>query len=149
MLFVDQFTKFLAVKYLKGGEQVPVLGDIFVLQYLENNGAAFGMLQGKKIFFILLTIVVVAAVTFVYLKIPHQKKYYPLNLTAILLIAGALGNFIDRLTHVYVVDFFYFQLIDFPVFNVADIYVTFAAIGLFICFLFLYSEEDLKEVLHS
>ena len=62
----------------------------------------------------------------------------------IILTAGAIGNFIDRLTRGYVVDFFYFSLIDFPIFNVADIYVVVATIGLFILFLFVYKEKDLE-----
>ena len=66
----------------------------------------------------------------------------PLKIAGILIYAGAIGNFIDRIRQSYVVDFFYFELIDFPVFNVADIYVTLSAIALIIVVLFYYKEED-------
>ena len=65
-----------------------------------------------------------------------------LHLIAVLLTAGALGNFIDRITQGYVVDFFYFSLIDFPIFNVADIYVVVSFIALIICILFIYKDEE-------
>ena len=63
--------------------------------------------------------------------------------------AGAVGNFIDRMSNGYVVDFFYFKLINFPVFNVADIYVTLSAVFLVILLLFKYKEEDLNVLVNS
>lgn len=65
----------------------------------------------------------------------------------VLLVSGAIGNFIDRCLNNYVIDFFYFKLIDFPVFNVADIYVTVAAIFLILLFCFYYKEEDIDMLL--
>ena len=66
-----------------------------------------------------------------------------------LMAIGALGNFIDRVFRNYVVDFFYFKLIDFPVFNVADIYVTVAAFAMIILGLFYYKEEDYNKIFHD
>ena len=80
------------------------------------------------------------------MRIPSEKHFGLLNVIAILFFGGAIGNFIDRVMQGYVVDFFYFRLIDFPVFNVADIYVTVAAILLILCLLF-YKEEDFERIL--
>ena len=74
---------------------------------------------------------------------PKSKKFLPLNYIIVFLIAGAVGNYIDRIINHYVVDFIYFSLINFPVFNVADCYVTVSVIILFILILFFYKDEDL------
>lgn len=93
------------------------------------------------------TVIVLILIIYFYLmRIPSEKHFGLLNGIAILFFAGAIGNFIDRVTQRYVVDFFYFRLINFPVFNVADIYVTVAAVLLILCLLF-YKEEDFERIL--
>ena len=82
-------------------------------------------------------------------KLPFTRRYLPLRVCMVLLVSGALGNVIDRVMHRYVVDFFYFKLIDFPVFNVADIYVTVGTFILAFLLLFYYKEEDLDRIFHS
>ena len=77
-----------------------------------------------------------------------ERKYLPLRICAVLIVGGAFGNCIDRIRLNYVVDFFYFKLIDFPIFNVADIYVTVAAFLLVILILVYYKEEDLERIFH-
>ncbi len=77
---------------------------------------------------------------------PREKKFVVLDYIIIFLIAGAIGNYIDRMGNNYVVDFLYFSLINFPVFNVADIYVTISVILLLILVLFYYKDEDLEEI---
>lgn len=77
------------------------------------------------------------------------KKYFFLRACAVLIMAGAYGNCIDRISHKYVIDFFYFKLINFPIFNVADIYVTAATFLLFFLILFYYKEEELERIFHS
>ena len=147
LIFLDQFTKALAVTNLKNQGPVILIKNVFQLRYLENHGAAFGILQGKKLFFIIMTIVFLAFLVFAFLRLPNEKKFNWLKLIVVLFFSGAIGNFIDRVSMNYVVDFFYFNLINFPIFNVADIYVTLAA-GLFIVlFLFYYKEEDLNKIL--
>ena len=76
--------------------------------------------------------------------LPPDRKYRPLRIVGIMLSAGALGNMIDRIWHHYVIDFLYFSLIRFPVFNVADIYVCVSCGALLILVLFFYKEEDLQ-----
>lgn len=142
LTFIDQWTKYLAVLHLKNQESIVLIPGVFQLQYLENHGAAFGILQGQQWIFFLMTIVYLVAAVWIYLRIPKTKKYFPLHMIAVVLTAGALGNFIDRISQGYVVDFFCFSLIDFPIFNVADIYVVLSFIGLAICILFVYKDED-------
>ena len=88
-------------------------------------------------------------IAYVLLKAPNKKRYIPLHLLLIVIAAGAVGNMIDRLRLNYVVDFIYFSLINFPVFNVADIYVTAATFLLFFLILFYYKEEELERIFHS
>ena len=144
LVFLDQLSKHFAVIYLKDQMPVNIVPGVFELNYLENRGAAFGMLQGQKIFFILIAVVILAAIVYVLYKTPVQKKYTKLHIVLILIAAGAIGNMIDRLRLNYVVDFLYFSLINFPIFNVADIYVTLAAIWLVILMLFVYKDTDLE-----
>ena len=84
-----------------------------------------------------------AILAFYYNRMPVKKRYLPMRIVGILLGAGAVGNLIDRMMQKYVVDFLYFKLIDFPIFNVADCYVTMGAILLAILILFVYKDEEL------
>lgn len=142
LLGIDQMTKWLAVVHLKNSPAVPLIKGVFELQYLENHGAAFGMLQEKRGFLLCFTMVILAILVFLYWKLPDGKRYLPLRLIGILTGAGAVGNLIDRMAQGYVIDFFYFRLIDFPVFNVADCYVVTAAVLLFLLVCFYYKDED-------
>ena len=136
LILIDQLSKVWALSALRGTEGIAVIPNVFELSYLENRGAAFGILQDHQIFFVLI-------LTWIYRRIPQTKKYIPLRISYALIMAGAFGNLIDRVFRGYVVDFFYFKWIDFPVFNVADIYVTVTMILLLILILFFYKEEDL------
>lgn len=140
----DQFTKCMAVKYLKGKSSITLIPSVFELQYLENRGAAFGIMQNRQLFFIVITCIVMAAVLYFYSKIPNMRKYIPMRICMILLCSGAIGNFIDRTVNNYVVDFLYFSLIDFPIFNVADCYVVIACFLFAFLILFYYKDNDLK-----
>lgn len=139
----DWAAKNMAVDYLKGKSDFILIEDVFVLHYLENRGAAFGMLQNQKLFFVFSAVVILTLFAYALIKAPIKKKYNWLHGCIVLISAGAIGNMIDRLRYDYVVDFFYFVLIDFPVFNVADIYVTVGVAILIILYLFYYKEEDL------
>ncbi len=143
LIALDQWTKLLAVQHLKGQKPFVILDGIFELHYLENRGAAFGILQGQKGIFLLCTAFVLAVLCFYYHRMPPEKRYIPLRIVGVLLGAGAVGNLIDRMSQSYVVDFLYFKLIDFPVFNVADCYVTVGAVLLAVLILFVYREDEL------
>lgn len=142
LTYFDQFTKNAAVLHLKGKPSVPIIKEILVLQYLENKGAAFGMLQNQKIFFIFIEVLILLVIGFVLIRIPSEKKYNLMHVILVLVASGAIGNMIDRVSQDYVVDFIYFVLIDFPIFNVADIYVTCATAIFIVVVLFYYKEED-------
>lgn len=148
LVFIDQISKFFAVRFLKDANEFPLIKNVFVLEYLENRGAAFGMLQGKQFFFFFSFILLAVLVLLFFHKVPATKRYLPLSICVIFISAGAIGNSIDRFRHQYVVDFFYFKPINFPVFNVADIYVTLATIALILLILFYYKEEDFEKLLN-
>ncbi len=138
LVAIDQLTKYLAVINLKQSSTgvFVLIPGVFELRYLENQSAAFGVdllsiiqnifhftywsenplafLRAKMIFFSVITIAVVILLCVWYRKIPVSKRFRLLNVVVILFIAGALGNLIDRIVNNYVVDFFYFSLINFP-----------------------------------
>ena len=147
MVLLDQLIKYLAVRYLKPlPDGIPLIPGVFRLLYLENRGSAFGLLQGQFVFFTIFTIVILIGIVFFFRRLQNRSRMFPLRVVLIMIAAGAIGNFIDRLSHHYVVDFLYFELIDFPIFNVADIYVTLSAGILILLILFYYKEEDLQGI---
>ena len=167
----DQFTKHLAVVFLKGNSAIPIIKDVFELRYLENTSAAFGMdpisllhgifhfeifeqnpdlyLHFRMGFFYIITIAMILVFVWIFFKIPKVKRMVFLDLILIFLTAGAVGNLIDRFMQEYVVDFLYFKLIDFPIFNVADIYVTCSAVALLLLGIFYYKDEDIELIFPS
>lgn len=147
MLFVilviaDQLTKHLAVVRLKNQAAYNLINGILEFNYLENRGAAFGVLQNQKYFFVFVALIFIGVIVFVLIKVPTQKKYYSLNILLVMIAAGAVGNMIDRVRYDYVVDFIYLVCIQFPIFNVADIYVTTATVILVFQILFVYKTND-------
>lgn len=141
-LFIDQLTKQLAVLALKDQAPWVLIEGVFELRYLENRGAAFGLMQNMQFVFVIGALVICAVIAFLYGRIPQTGRYLPLRICAVLLCAGAVGNMIDRVRLNYVIDFFYFRLIDFPIFNVADCYVVVACAVFVILILFFYQDED-------
>lgn len=147
LVALDQITKGMAVQFLKNQEPFVIWDGVFELHYLENHGAAFGMLQGQRTFFLLIGIAVFAVVLYLFRYMSKNVRFWPLRLIAVCILAGAWGNMIDRLRMAYVVDFFYFKLIDFPIFNVADIYVSVGTAVLVVLILFYYKDEELNHLL--
>jgi len=144
LIGLDQVSKYFAVLYLKDKQSIIIWDRVFELCYLENRGAAFGIMQNQKLFFLIVASIMILVVLYFLIRIPSDRKYLLLRICMMLIGAGAVGNMIDRLTTEYVVDFFYFVLINFPIFNVADIYVTVSCAILIISILFIYKEDDLK-----
>lgn len=171
LILLDQFTKYLAVLFLKGKPAIPIIKDVFELKYLENTSAAFGLdpisllhnmfqfdfftqnpqlyLNVRMGFFYILTIAMILLFIWVFIRIPNNKRFVFIDWILIFMTAGAIGNLIDRICQQFVVDFLYFKLINFPIFNVADIYVTCAAIALLILGIFYYKDEDFDTVFPS
>ena len=116
-VLADQITKYLAEIFLKNGEPVVIIDGVFQLRYLENRGAAFGMMQNMQYVFIVGALIIVIVFAVLYGRIPHQKRYIPLKICGVLLCAGAVGNMIDC-------------------------YVVCACIAFVLLILFYYKEED-------
>ena len=143
-VILDQWTKLFAVRELRGSDPMVLIDGVLELRYLENRGAAFSMLQGQQGFFYVLTALFLILAFFVFLRIPGTRRYLPIKCCVLGLCAGAIGNLIDRVVKKYVVDFIYFSLIDFPIFNVADIFVTCSVALLILLILFYYRDEELQ-----
>lgn len=155
LCLLDQFTKYLVVSNMRLGETIPIIEGVFQLRYIRNDGMAWSLLEGKQIVFVIVTPIVIFFLAKMFIMLPENKKYTPIRLISIFLIAGAMGNLIDRiwggkvLCKGSVVDFFDFCLINFPVFNVADIYVSLSVVALFIFMIFKYKEDDLDVIYDS
>ena len=139
---LDQVTKWWAEKALANGP-IPLLKNVFELQLVHNTGAAFGIFKGNTYLLLALPGLLVLVLLFLYVKAPAHNRLLPLRLVFLFLAAGGIGNLIDRIRFGYVVDFLYFKLIDFPVFNVADIFATVSSFLLIFLLLFYYKDEDL------
>lgn len=140
LIGVDQASKWMIYSNQVKFEKLQVIKDFFYLTYHENRGAAFGILQNFRWVFIVLTIVAVVGMVWYFIK----NKHLLLRIALSVLIAGALGNFIDRLLRGFVVDFLHFYPFgyNFPVFNVADVCVNIGVALLVIYLLFIYKEPS-------
>ena len=139
IIVADQLVKYWAKNTLMQIGTIPVIEKVFHLTYAENRGAAFSILEGQRWFFIVLTSVMLVIIALAFFKSYFKGKWG--KTTLVFIFAGAIGNFIDRLVLGYVVDMFDFRLIDFPVFNVADIFLTVGGIMGVIYILFM--DKDL------
>ncbi len=122
-LIIDQLSKYFTVIYLKPVGTYPLINNVFHLTYAENTGAAFSMFSGKQPFLIILTLIIIVALLF-YLIRNLKTNQVLLKFSLSLIIGGALGNLIDRIRLNYVVDMLDFTLINYPVFNMADVFVV-------------------------
>lgn len=126
IVVLDQASKYAAVKYLKGNNPYVIIENFFQLYYVENFGAAFGILQNKKIFFIIITSLVIISIVFFLVKEFHNLNKL-MKIALAMLMGGTIGNFIDRIRLSYVIDFISFKFgkgYDFPVFNIADMFIV-------------------------
>lgn len=131
---VDQLTKYLAVEYLKPVGSVPLIKDVLHLTYVENTGAAFGMLKDQRWLFMIVSTAAIIGLAVYMIVTCRKAKPSPLFAVAMgLVIGGGIGNMIDRVLAGYVVDFIDFTLINFAVFNGADSCVCVGAGLLFLC----------------
>jgi len=120
-LLLDRLTKVWALSSLKENNGVILINDFFKLEYLENRGAAFGILQNKLVLLALVTLLVIVGMIYYIIKYKPKSKF--LRISFALIISGALGNLYDRLFYKYVVDFIlvhYKDIYYFPTFNIAD-----------------------------
>lgn len=146
LLIFDQYTKLLAIERLKGQEPFVLIRRVLEFSYLENTGAAFSSFEGKQTFLIILTVLVILLVAWKFFTLPADSRFAGMRFCMLLILSGAAGNLIDRLTRRYVVDFIYFVPINFPKFNVADIYITVGVALLAVLLFFYYTEEELDNL---
>ncbi|MBO4912946.1 MAG: signal peptidase II [Butyrivibrio sp.] len=144
LVFLDQFTKHLALVHLQDKPAIKIINGVLELNFLKNSGAAFGMLQNQKVFFILIAAIMLVVIAYVLFRMPDDKKYNIMHILLVLVASGAAGNMIDRIHNDYVIDFIYFVIINFPIFNVADIYVTVATFIFAFLLLFYYKDNDFE-----
>ena len=141
LILFDQWTKYMVLMHVKPLSSIPLIPGVLSFTYHENRGAVWGIMQGQIPILIVSTVIILGIIFFIYSKIPDTKKYIWLRIIAVMITGGAVGNFIDRVFRHYVVDFIYFELINFPIFNVADMYVVCAAALLIIVSLFVYKDD--------
>lgn len=131
----DQLVKLWAVKFLAPGGSVTAIPGLLNLTYAENRGAAFSILEGRRFFFVLITLVMLVLMAYLLHKGIIRGVFGKLG--ACFVAAGALGNVIDRIFRGFVVDLFDLQFMQFAIFNVADIFISLGGAMLVIYFLFL------------
>ncbi len=143
LVILDQVVKYYTrVKLSK--EPLVIWSGVFELTFVKNTGAAFGIMKGQKVFFLILTAFFLILAFYLIIKTPLKKRFAGAFTALILLLSGTVGNAVDRLYFGYVTDMFYFKLIDFPVFNVADCYITVAVFLSAILVLFVYDDEEVS-----
>ena len=141
---LDQITKALATAYLKPIFDFPLIEGVFHLTYTENSGAAFGMLSNNRwVFMIFSSVMIVAMCVYLFLPKKQSRPLFCMAMAAV--VAGGIGNMIDRIVYGKVVDFFYFKLINFAIFNVADVFVCVGAGLMLLDVLMEIAEEAKKE----
>ncbi len=144
LIAIDQITKYFALTNLRPVHQVVLIDGFFNLTYIENRGAAFGAMQGARWFFVILAAVVIIAGGIYYAKMPKTKNTLLLRISMLLIGGGTIGNVIDRLFRTYVVDFLDFIIFgyDFPVFNLADVFIVVGTVLLMIYIMFWETERN-------
>lgn len=144
LVFIDQITKYISKLCLEGQKPYSVFPNIFEFCYLEggNTGAAFGLFRGNTFLLSVISLVVFLIIVGFFWYISKKPRNKWLSFCLVVMAAGAFGNWIDRFFRGYVIDFLYFKLIDFPIFNVADCYVTVSAILLILIVAFSREEEE-------
>ena len=139
-IFLDQAVKYYVHANMTVGQSIPIIKDIFHITYVLNPGAAFGILEHKRSFFVIIVFLMLAISYYAYRKINHMDNFLKLGMG--LLIGGAIGNLIDRLKTGYVIDFIDFRV--WPVFNIADISIV-VGVGIIIYFMVFFPEKQIDE----
>lgn len=141
LFIIDQATKYIALTKLKPLGSVTFIDGFMDFTFVENRGAAFGILNGRVWLLLVIAAVICIVIIAAMLKMPNTKEYKCLKWSLMLILAGAIGNVADRLFRGYVVDFFEFTFIKWPVFNMADIYVVIGTIVMAVLVLFVIKDD--------
>lgn len=142
LIGIDQVIKYWVRTVLIDRNPIVIIPKVLILQFQKNDGAVWGLMSGRVDFLKIFTVIILIFIIYLYFKIPNAKKLNLLKLITVFIVAGAAGNLIDRFYLRYVVDFIYFEIIDFPLFNFADSYLTVASFLLIILSFFYFKDED-------
>lgn len=132
---IDYWIKEIVNVNISQGESITFIPHVLSITCVHNSGAAWSLLEGKILFFVLLTVVVICLLFYYLWKYIDKSNWMVTSL--ILLLSGAFGNLIDRVRVGYVIDMFKTDFMDFPVFNVADSYLVIGVFILFLCLIFM------------
>lgn len=146
LIIIDQISKYYARLLFMDGDSCLIIPNILRFVFHDNTGAMWGIFSDSPhsvLYLTIITLVILSIMIIVYFRIPDDKKYAPLLWVVVFVFAGAIGNLIDRICFNYVTDFIKTEFIDFPVFNIADCYITVSVFVLCYLILFKYSDNDL------
>lgn len=138
VVVIDQWSKYYVQTHMSLGMSIPLIPSVFHLTYILNPGAAFGILENQRTFFVIIGLLMIGAVLYLYPRIPANMRL--LRLGTGLMMGGAVGNVIDRIQTGYVVDFFDFRI--WPVFNIADIAIVVGVSCIIYTLLFIVEKKD-------
>ena len=140
---IDQLTKLLSINNLRDlADEIPVINKVFGLYYVENKGISFSMLSSKMALIIIITSIIMLILIYVMIRTPKTKYFMPFSIVLSVIVGGAAGNMIDRIFRGFVIDFIMLDFINFPIFNVADIFVCVGLFILVILIIFKYKDKD-------
>ena len=140
---IDQLTKLLAINNLRDlADEIPVINKVFGLYYVENKGISFSMLSSKMALIIIITSIIMLILIYIMIRTPKTKYFMPFSIVLSVIVGGAAGNMIDRIFRGFVIDFIMLDFINFPIFNVADIFVCVGLFILVILIIFKYKDKD-------
>ncbi len=141
LVIIDQISKFLAIDHLKGQPSVEAIPNVINFTYVENTGAAFGIFGGNPLILSFVSLVIIIGIIYILVNKKKYFKFERIDVILLLILAGAIGNFIDRFFRRYVVDFIDFDFMNFAVFNLADTFVVIGSILLCIIMIFFEKEQ--------
>ena len=142
-IVLDRISKIAAVDKLSD-KSVELIKGVLEFRLLYNTGAAWSFMNNNTWALTVISVILSAILIFLIIRIPDRPKMTSLTVLLSFILSGAIGNMIDRITEQKVTDFIYFKLINFPVFNVADIWVSCSTVVLIILILFYYKDEDFE-----
>lgn len=144
LVIIDQLTKYLTVENIASHEVVEVIPNILSFTYIQNSGAAFSILEGQMLFFYIVSVIVIAFLLYYMYTEAQNNKILGILLSIVL--AGTIGNFIDRLLYQYVIDMIQLEFVNFAIFNVADMFLT---VGVALLFIYTLFEDRINEYIQK
>lgn len=144
LVIIDQLTKYLTVENIVLHEVVEVIPNILSFTYIQNSGAAFSILEGQMLFFYIVSVIVIAFLLYYMYTEAQNNKILGILLSIVL--AGTIGNFIDRLLYQYVIDMIQLEFVNFAIFNVADMFLT---VGVALLFIYTLFEDRINEYIQK